>query len=705
MRAAASVDGTRPRAQPALFLGGLAVAVAASAVLNTVRLSQNGYANIFYSAGVRSMLDSWHNFFFVSFDPSGLVTVDKPPLALWVQAASAKLFGFSPLSLLLPEALMGVAAVALLYVLLARRFGVWAALGGALTMAVFPSFVAVSRANGVDTLLILLLLGACGAAISACETGRWRALLGAAVLVGLAFNTKTLAAYLAVPAIAFAYLLCAPVPLGRRVLQLLAAGVVMAVVSFAWIAAVEATPAAKRPYVGSSTDNTELGLTFQYNGFGRVEGQAGGPGQTHGKPGARVPLHVEQRIDSRLERLRHVAPSPPRSFPPSKNIGRERNPVPFGGPPGPFRLFGVGLGDQAGWILPFAFIGLLAGLLALLLERREEKLVPPPGEAPRGGPVPPAAGTSTDRAGAMRRARRDPRLAATLVLGGWLATEAVVLSTSKGIVHPYYVSALAPGAGAGAGIGAWALWRLCARRMPAAGLLLAGAAVAATVACEAVLMHRHDYMRWFVPVLAAGAALCLAVLLAGTLLRRPRIGAGALAAALALLLVVPAGYASSTWLAPVESTFPAAGPKQSAGQGGFGVNARDVAINRALMSYVQSHDPGRRFALLTVAADTAAPMILMGGKAAGLAGYSGVDPVMDGAQLAKLVAAREARYVLLGGEYSTRGGNLATQAVLRACRELAPFEWKSPVPYAFGLVLFDCAGREARLAAGSSRPG
>ncbi len=126
-------------------------------MLNIYRLSQNGYANIFYSAGVQSMLRSLHNFLFVSFDPGGLITVDKPPLGLWVQAASAKLFGFSPLSLLLPEAIAGVLAVALLYLLLARRLGAVAAFAGALTLAVFPSFVAVSRENGVDPLLILLM--------------------------------------------------------------------------------------------------------------------------------------------------------------------------------------------------------------------------------------------------------------------------------------------------------------------------------------------------------------------------------------------------------------------------------------------------------------------------------------------------------------------------------------------------------------------
>jgi 4-amino-4-deoxy-L-arabinose transferase-like glycosyltransferase len=144
----------------------LAGVLALSAVLNVNKLSQNGYANIFYSAGVKSMLRSWHNFVFVSFDPGGLVTVDKPPLALWVQAASAKVFGFSPLSLLLPEAIIGVLAVAALYWVMAPRFGAWAAVAGALTLAVFPSFVAVSRENGVDPVLILLLILACGDAAS-----------------------------------------------------------------------------------------------------------------------------------------------------------------------------------------------------------------------------------------------------------------------------------------------------------------------------------------------------------------------------------------------------------------------------------------------------------------------------------------------------------------------------------------------------------
>jgi 4-amino-4-deoxy-L-arabinose transferase-like glycosyltransferase len=700
-RRASPIGMLRRRWATARF-GGLAVAVTASAVLNTVQLAQNGYANIFYSAAVRSMLGSWHNFFFVSFDPGGLVSVDKPPLGLWVQALSAKVFGFSALSLLLPEALMGVGAVALLYVLLARRFGTLAALTGSLAFATLPSFVAVSRANGVDTLLILLSLLACAAALRACETGRWRWLMLSALFVGLAFNTKTLAAYLVVPGIACGYLLCAPGSLRVRIAHLLAGGVVMAVVSFAWIAAVEATPASKRPYVGSSTNNTEIGLTFEYNGVGRVQGQNGGPGQTRGRPGGRVPNSVQQRVNAQRQR-EHALPAPPRPvFPPSRREARNRLPVPFGGPPGPFRLFGVGLGDQAAWILPFALVGLLAAL-ALLWDERG-RVLPGRGGARAHSPgpshTPVTAGPAEQPAAAAPgHWRHDPRLAATLVLGGWLVTEALVLSASKGIVHPYYVAALGPGVGAMTGVGVYALARLCERGPRAVGLVLAGAAVLASVATEVVLMHRQHYMQGFEPVLVVGAIAALAALALSSAMHRRLATSAAIAAALGLLLIVPTRYAASTWLAPVQPTFPAAGPKQTAGHGGFGLTARSAAVDQALLTYLHAHGATKRFELFTVAADTAAPFILMGHTAAGIAGYSGVDPVVGGPGLAGLVARGEARYVLLGGEYSSRGGNRATQAVIAACRELSPVEWRSPVDYPSGLVLFDCAGHERALAA------
>jgi 4-amino-4-deoxy-L-arabinose transferase-like glycosyltransferase len=682
--------------------------LALAAVLNTHRLAQNGYANIFYSAGVKSMLRSLHNFLFAAFDPGGLVTVDKPPLALWVQVVSAKVFGFSPLSLLLPEAIVGVLTVALLYRLVSRSFGPAAGLAGALALAVFPSFVGVARDNGVDPLLILLMLLACGATLRAIETGRWRALVWCGVLVGLAFNTKTLAAYLVVPGIALGYVVCAPGAFPRRALQLLVAGVAMLAVSAAWIAFVDLTPAAKRPYVGSSTNNSEVGLTFEYNGFGRVEGQVGGPGHIPVGTGALVaanhasPAHHAHHARGRSHPPRTppvvVKPRPPSPILPN---GRNREPIPFGGPVGPLRLFGLGLGDQSGWILPFAFFGLIAMLLRLLDERGVKRSRRLQGSVPDMTPSASSAGETrqtetTPPAEPTALGRRDPRLAGTLVLGGWFLVEAAVLSLSKGIVHPYYTSALAPGAAAMVGAGAVAFVRLTRGRRWDWRLVLVPCAVAGTVIAQVTLLHREHYMHWFVPVLIAGAAVGAIAILAVR-----RAAPAAMAVTLALLLVAPTAYATTTWLAPVEGTFPAAGPTQATGAGGVGVAGRDLHVDLALLHYVRAHRPGSRWAILTDASDTAAPLILLDLPAGALGGYGGTDPVLDGAGLARLVSDGQARYVVLGGEYSTRGGNRATVAVKRACRELPLSAWGGPPAYSDSLVLFDCAGRERELAGGS----
>lgn len=652
----------------------LAAILALSAVLNTHRLAQNGYANTFYSAGVRSMLRSWHNFFFVSFDPGGLVTIDKPPLGIWAQVASAKLFGFSPLSLLLPEAIISTVAVAVLYRILARRLGAGAGLVGALALAVFPSFVAVSRDNGVDPLLLLLMILACGAALNAIEDGRWRWLLACALLVGLAFNTKTLAAYLIVPGIVLAYLVCAPGRWYRRIGMLLVAGLVMGAVSFLWIAAVELTPTSQRPYVGSSTNNTELGLTFEYNGLGRVEGEQGGPGRIPIAEGAlvRTPPHrfasrhrasasstatstTARKHELLAHKSKHLPPKLPSLYLPN---GRLRNSISFGGATSPLRLFESRLADQGSWMLPFAILSLLA--VALLLLTKE-------------------------------RTRRDPLLGLLIVLGGWLLVEVAILSLSKGIVHPYYISAVAPGAAAMIGAGALAFTRFAKRRSWC--VLLLPCAVGATVVAQIAVLDYQHYMRWFVPVLIAGAAILV------TAMAVRRLAAPAMGLLLCLLLLAPTAYATTTWLEPIEGTFPAAGPHQATGAGGVGLSAIDLRIDRNLIRYVSTHHPGTRWSSLTIAAPTAASMILLGSPAGALAGYSGTDPALDGPGLARLVASGQARYVVLGGEYSGRGGNLASKAVLHVCPEVPAKAWHGPPPATYELVLFDCAGRERALSA------
>ena len=278
-----------------------------SAFLNCWRLEQNGDANTYYAAAVRSMLGSFGNFFFGSFDQGGLQTVDKPPLAFWVEAASAKVFGISSLSLLLPEAIAGVVGVWVLYLLVARVFGGWAGVVAALALAVSPVTVAVNRDNNPDALFVTLLVVAAYCGVRAVQDGRFRWLLATAVVVGLAFNTKMLVALVVLPGLGLAYLLFAPRTMRTRLWQLAAATAALVAVSGAWIAAVALTPAANRPWISGTGSNSALSLVFGYNGFGRVTG----PDRRHldrsrrrravlGLPGAAAP---DQRRHGRPGRL------------------------------------------------------------------------------------------------------------------------------------------------------------------------------------------------------------------------------------------------------------------------------------------------------------------------------------------------------------------------------------------------------------------
>jgi 4-amino-4-deoxy-L-arabinose transferase-like glycosyltransferase len=642
---ASSAERLRPdRRRYAPMFGAVALAV----LLNTWALGQNGYANVYYSAGVSSMLRSWHNFLFLAADPAGLISIDKPPLGLWVQAASAELFGFSPLSLLLPEAIAGAAAVAALYLIVLKRYGALAATASALTLAVFPAFVAVSRDNNVDTLLILLMTLACGAALRAIETGRLRALLASAVLVALAFNTKALAAYLVVPGIAVGYLCCAPGPPWRRVGQLLLAGVLCAALSLVWIVAVDLTPNSKRPFVGSSTDNSELGLTFGYNGFGRVGKEKGGPGPIANRE---VPPSAQPLAHARARAAPVVLPKPAPDVAPRVAATITRSPTAFGTAAGPLRLFRRGFGDQAAWLLAFALVGLLALALA-------------------------------------RPSRRDPKLAGLIVFGGFFLCEAAFLSVSGGIVHPYYLSALGPGVAVMAGAGLVAMTRP-ARRRP----LLLALAVLSTVAVQIILLHRAHYLPgWQLLLLPAALIALAAVALSG-------FSRAALAALLAVLLIAPGAYAASTWKRPVEGTFPAAGPHAVGGNGGAELSARQLATDEAVMRYILAHGAGGRFQLLTEASLTADSPILLGLRAAALGGYGGVDPALDGPGLARLVAAHQARYLLLGGSYAYLGGNAAIRAAARVCPQVPLAAWHGGEAHTSeGLYLVDCAGRAGELA-------
>jgi 4-amino-4-deoxy-L-arabinose transferase-like glycosyltransferase len=246
--------------------------LAATAVLYLWGLSASGWANAFYSAAVQAGSQSWKAFLFGSSDAANFITVDKPPAALWPMEIAARIFGVNSWSILVPQALMGVASVGLLYLAVRRWAGPTAGLIAGTVLAVTPVATLMFRFNNPDALLVLLLTAAAYTTVRAVEKASTRWLVATGVLVGFAFLTKSLQAFLPVPAFALAYLLAAPTSLRRRVLDLLAAGAGVLVAAGWWVALVELWPASSRPYIGGSQTNSVWELIWGYNGLGRITG-------------------------------------------------------------------------------------------------------------------------------------------------------------------------------------------------------------------------------------------------------------------------------------------------------------------------------------------------------------------------------------------------------------------------------------------------
>jgi 4-amino-4-deoxy-L-arabinose transferase-like glycosyltransferase len=480
-------------ARPALF--GL---LALTAVLYLWNVTRNGWANDFYSAAVDAGTKSWKAFFFGSFDSSNFITVDKTPASLWVMELSGRIFGFSQWSMLVPQALEGVASVALLYAAVRRWFGPQAGLIAGLVLALTPSAALIFRFNNPDALLVLLMTAAAYALVRAIENGRTKWLVACGLLLGFAFLAKMLQAFLVVPGFAVAYLWAGPPRFGKRIWQTVLMGAGIIAGAGWWVLAAQLTPAADRPYFGGSTDNNILQLAIGYNGLGRLTGDETG----------------------------------------SIGGGGNGQGASFGGSTGIFRLFQQEFGGQISWLLPAALISLAA---MLWLTRRA--------------------------------ARTDRTRAAALLWGGWVLVTGLVFSYMDGIIHPYYMVALAPGIAALVGIGATALWQ---ERLGLAGRIAAACAIAASAVWAYVLLNRTPdwlpWLRWV--ILIAGVAGAGAVLAAPYLARSRRSRRGRLALVgvplgLAMIagLAGPTAYALDTVNSTHTGAIPSAGPQ---GGGGFG---------------------------------------------------------------------------------------------------------------------------------------
>ena len=491
-------------ARPALW--GLLVV---TGILYLWNLAESGWANSFYAAAVQAGSQSWKALFFGSLDSSNFITVDKPPASLWVMGISARIFGFSSWSLLVPQALEGVAAVALLYGTVRRplvTFGPRAAtLGGLLAgviLAFTPAAALMFRFDNPDALLLLLMTAGAYCVVRALPKASWKWLALAGVALGFAFLTKMLQGLLVLPAFGLVYLMFANTAASKmgvlkRIVHLLVAAAALVVSASWWVLATILWPAASRPYIGGSTNNTVLDLVLGYNGLARITGGSGSPGGGNGASGSS-----------------------------------------FGGATGLQRLFSSEMGLEISWLLPAALFALVVGLIAL-----------------RGRAHADPSGIRMLRAGFV-------------LLGGWLLVTAVVFSYMSGTVHPYYTVALAPAIGGLVALGGVVFWTT--RECWIGRVGLAGLMVLAGGWSYALLNENPDWMPWLRWLILVGSILSALAVLFGSVAGLKKLVIVATIAGTMFGLGGTVAYSIATASVAHTGSIPSAGPSGTSSSGGFG---------------------------------------------------------------------------------------------------------------------------------------
>ena len=671
--------------------------------LHIVGLEKPGLANLYYAATVRSMMTSWHAFFFASFDPAGFVSVDKPPLGFWLQTASALLLGFHGLSLLLPQAFAGILSVALVYRLASMSFGPAAGLLAALFLALTPISVAANRNNTQDSLVVLACLLAAYAVMRSLRTAHLRWLLAAGLLIGLGFEIKMMQVLLVLPAIFGVFLLAAPLAWWKRLMHVAAAGVLLAVVALAWPVAVDATPAAQRPYMGSSTNNTAMELIVGHNGLNRllpggwrqvaarvglrsflgvqplppqpVAGQPGNQPQApqpilpplgnqppvqNAQPGPGLPVAPgNQQRPGNQPPGQNTQPGPglpvapgnqqrPGNQPPGQNTPPGNQPQQVGqgiqgeiGAPGALRLFNKQLAGQASWLLPLAALGIVATAW------QEKPSV---------------------------RSRRWQGLALWVL---WLLPQVLFFSVAN-LFHRYYLEMMAPAIAALAGAGIAGMWADYRRHDRWRGWLLPAALVAVAAVQTLLLRPFPEWDGYLAPLVAGGAVFAALLLVAVRLwgrhtLAQPLAGVG-MAVGLAALLLAPAAWALMPVATGGNVGLPVAGPEGLANR----QQPKAPVVNR-LVEYLQHSRVDERFLVATSNANTAAPIIIATAQPAmALGGFSGGDRILTRRDLEAAVAQGVVRFFL----FSDQGGAQPdlVRWVEASCTRVADRVWQGSAP-------------------------
>ena len=625
-----------------------------TAVLYLWGLGASGYANSYYAAAVQAGTKSWKAWFFGSLDASNFITVDKPPGSLWVMGLSGRLFGFNSWSMLVPQALQGVATVALLYAMVRRWFGPVAGLLTGAVMALTPVAVLMFRYNNPDALLVLLLVAAAYALTRALEKAGTRWLLLAGALVGFGFLTKMLQALLVLPAFALVYLIAAPTPLRRRLWQTVAAGAAMVVAAGWWVAIVELWPAGSRPYIGGSTNNSVLDLAFGYNGLSRLSGGGGPGGGAAGGPGG--------------------------------GGG-------FSGATGLSRMFNDAIGSQISWLLPAALIAFIAGLWLTRRAPRTNRaraamllwggwlLVTVAVFSYMSGIfheyytvalAPPIAALVGIVVPELWRTRQDKRsrgllVAMTGVTGVW--AYALLNRTPDWTPWLRYVVLIATAMGVAALlIGPWLAKRGWARSGAVvggvAGLAVLFAAPAAFAVDTAATPHNG-------PIVVAGPQAAGAAGLRGG----PAGGASGTGGRLGMPGGMPGGMPSGGMPGGLNGDFPAMpglpgsssssggelpAPPGTSGMPGTGSSGsagpRNQTANAEVVALIDA-DAGYTWAAATISANAAAPLELATGQPVmAIGGFSGSDPAPTLAQFQQYVNEGKIHYFVAGGGGPSRAG-------------------------------------------------
>ncbi|MEH7416174.1 glycosyltransferase family 39 protein [Neobacillus drentensis] len=686
-----------------------------SAGLNFYNLNNAG-SNTYYTAAVKSMMQNFHAFFYASFDPEGFITVDKPPVALWVQTLSAKIFGLSDFSVLLPEAIAGVFSVYLMYILVKPKFGRTAALLSSLVLACSPIFVAVVRTNNVDSILIVTLLMATWALMKAVDKKKLGWLILSVFLIGVGFNIKMLQAYMVVPAIYLFYWIAVKLNWKKRLLHLAAATVVLAGVSLSWAIVVDSVPASERPYIGSSQTNSVLELAFGYNGIQRLLGQNSGSSTGAEKQAINSFTHTsnEQTVqnqagtatsqaqgttgtDSSSTSQAATGAFAPPNFQNGGMDGKGGGTSGmFGtGSTGPLRLFSTELSGQISWLLPFILFAVI-GLVAEYLKSKQF----------------------------------DMRLKFAAFWLAWLIPMMVFFSIAE-FFHQYYLSMMGPAIAALVGIGWTILWSFFTNQEGWKSRLLPSG-ILVTFLFESLILHQNAQSK----SLVIGTVLVGAVLF---ILMVPQIKKEALSpalpmAALLALLILPLYWTGITINKTNNASTPIAGP--GSGMGGMGggrmagnmslpggmpgtsgniapgasqnqdaanmtpaANQEGVSIpasapanmggkgmdtknqlNTGLLAYLEKNYDGEKYFLATDSTQSAAPYILNTDYSVmAMGGFSGNDPALTPSKLEQMAKAGYVKYFLISG----RGGRgldqsqSVTQWIKDNCEEVPSSEWQS----------------------------